>query len=120
MLREFLEFCEDIYGGTHEFYKSRLGHTILRIRANGDQFHVNLSDKERFGKFDLSHQNKHKNDDGKYWFHRQLQGRDLSFVIYAAYTHGFNKVNGIPFSGDDYRRFLADWKKTADRRVESE
>lgn len=120
MLTEFFEFCEGIYGGAHEIFKSQLGHTIVRIRANGDVFHINLADKERFGKFDLVHQNKCRSDDGKYWFHRQLRAFDLSFAIYAAYSHGFNKVNSIPFNVDDYKRFMTDWRLNCDyQRVQT-
>lgn len=116
MFEEFLTWCEDLYDGSHKFFKSQLGHTILRIRANGDCFHINLSDKYRFGKYDLTHQNKHRGDDGKYWFHRQLRAYDLSFAIYAAYTHNFNKQNEIPFDAADYHAFMSDWRRAVGRR----
>lgn len=87
MLTEFLSFCEDIYGGTHSFETTPMGFKLLVIENGTDKFKINLSDKDRFGKFNLSHRSNARLLNGNYAYHIQVKAKELSYAIFAAYAH---------------------------------
>lgn len=109
MFSEFCTFIENIYGGKHWLTTDELGLTVLYIENGCDRFRVHLADKARFRKYDLYHRNYGKRLDGTWPYHRQFSSIDLGYIIYAAYTHDFNKEVGIFNSNEDYRKLLQDF-----------
>lgn len=115
MFTEFLNFVESIYGGIHVIETSTMGHSILIIENGRDKFKVNLSDKDRFGKYTLYHRDYGKKLDGRWCYHPQIRSRNLSYIIWISYTHDFNKSIGIFDNRENYERFFQDWKNSLKR-----
>lgn len=115
---EFAQFLIELYGGKYHVTTNTLGHKILVINVDEDVFKINLSDKTRFGKFDLFHRNSGRDLQGNYHYHRQGQFYTLSFAMYIAWTHKFNKDLGIPFNKEDYERLMQDYKKSLENVYE--
>lgn len=120
MLAEFCTYCEEILGGSHEFIKHPMGYNILVIANGEDKFKINLSDKFRFGKFNLSHRNSGRFLNGNYGYHVQTTTRELSYAIFVAYSHNFHKENHIFWSQKDYKRFMQDWRRYCNEQIVQE
>lgn len=112
MLTDFCSFCEDIYGGSHYIETTPMGFKVLVIENSTDKFKINLSDKMRFDKFNLSHRSNSRLLDGGYAYHVQARVRELSYAIFMAYAHFFHKSRHILWTQEDYQRFMQDWKRS--------
>lgn len=114
----FAKFLADLYGGEYKVTTNSFGHKILVINVDEDVFKINLTDKTRFGQYDLYHRNSGRNLQGNYNYHRQGQFYSLSFAMYLAWTHKFNKDLGIPYNKEDYERLMSDYKKSLEPKYE--
>ena len=117
MLTDFCSFLEELYGGTHYFTKHPMGYDILVIENGYDKFKINLTDKDRFGKFTLFHRNFGAFLDGTYAYHKQVEGRDLSYILFCAYQHDFAKKNGISWNKENYQRLMQDWRRYCNEQI---
>lgn len=109
MFTEFCAFLEDLYGGMHYLRETDFG-TILYIENGPDKFKINLTDKNRFGKYTLFHQSDKKDKSGHVRFHSQLKTRNLHCAIFVAYAHQVHKNNNIYWHQEDIDRLMEDWR----------
>lgn len=93
-------FC---YGGSYTVEGN-----FLRMFIDTDEFYVNLTDKHRFGKYQVMHRNSQRHTDGVIRFHQQLYAKELSYAIFVCYTHLFNKRLNILNSPEDFFYFKKD------------
>ncbi len=117
MLQKFCSFIEDIYGGSHRIVINSMGLKILKIENGADVFNICLADKIRFGKWNLYHRNCGKFLDGTYGYHLQTKCSDLSYALFIAYKHSFDKENGLWSQKEDYERLMIDWRKYCEQVV---
>lgn len=117
MFQEFCSFIEDIYGGSHKIITTPMGLKILRIENGADIFQIYLADKERFGKWKLYHRNHGRFLDGSYGWHLQIECNDLSYAMFVAYKHSFDKENDLWSRKEDYKRFITDWRRYCEQII---
>lgn len=109
----YCSFCEELYGGFHSFGKNGLGLDVLYITSKHEHFKICLTDKIRFGKYDLYHRNWGEKIGGGYNWHKQATCFNIGKAIFSAYQHNLSKECQLKDSlRDDYNRFLADFKKS--------
>lgn len=96
----FINYLILLYGGSYKVKDS-----TLFIYCGDDEFHVNLFDGSRFGKFTFFHRNKAAD---KRYHHKQLECKDLEYGLYRCFTHDFCKKYDIPYSKEDWQRFEKD------------
>ena len=113
LFNAYCSFCEAIYGGSHSIRKNSLGYETLYIENGHDVFKICLADKIRFGKYDLFHRNWGERLGGGYNWHLQIKCYDLGYAILMAYVHELSKEAKLTDNtGLDYKRFLADFRKS--------
>ena len=75
------------------------------MKTNFLYFKIYLQDKERFGKYTVSHKNK-KEANGNW--HVQIKCNSFDYAIYTCLVHGFNKSYNLWSNTEDYYRFRKD------------
>lgn len=104
MFEEFCSWLESIYGGRHYFTTNSFGHKLLWIENEKDKFFINLTDRDRFGKFTLFHKNKRNEH-----FHKQYDSYHMDRALIRAYRHSMHKTYGILEQEEDTKRMKKDW-----------
>lgn len=101
-----IEFCQELYGGTY----SEKG-DLLFLNIGKDLFRINLTDRERFGKYAIYHQSSALRLDNKPAFHKQCESLTFDYALFICFTHDFNKSNQLYNKKEDFTRFKEDLKK---------
>ena len=105
-MEELIYYAEELYNMKINISYST-DYSILFLHTMFDDFKIYLNDKERFGKYTVSHKNKYKENT----WHTQFKCEDFEYAIYMCLVHGFNKAYGIWSEQEDYERFLIDAKR---------